>query len=180
VSENARVHVTEAIRLAGLMGDTSHFTDYSRDRGTAVHLLTQLDDEGDLDESSVDPALAPYLVGWRKFKAEYRPAWTGIELPVEHPIYPFCGRLDRVGTINGGRHAVVDVKSGGSNPSHPVQLAAYQSCLPKANYLRIVVRLNGEGGYASDLFGAETYIADLSVFLSAVNLWSWKKKEGLL
>jgi hypothetical protein len=166
VSENARVHVTEAIRLAGLMGDTSHFNDYARDRGTAVHLLTQLDDEGDLDESSVDPALAPYLVGWRKFKAEFKPKWSMIEASLEHHAYPFCGRLDRFGTLAPGFLSVVDIKSGAKAPWHRVQLSAYQACL--------------KCGYSFDKYGFETHPQDLSVFVSAVNLWSWKKKEGLL
>ena len=70
-------------------------TDYElmerkRQIGTAVHIATQLDDEGYLVEASVDPLVAPYLAGWRKFRSEMAPEWESIEQMVYNPL-GFCG-----------------------------------------------------------------------------------------
>lgn len=93
--------------------------------GTAVHLACELSDLNQLDEAALDPALAPYLAGWRKFSREYGCVWDAIETRVYHPTLRYAGTLDRRGLV-GGNLAYVDIKSGTAlYPSVGPQLAAY-------------------------------------------------------
>ena len=77
-----RPGVTTILKKARLIDtDAPWFDEYSRDRGTAVHLACELWDLGTLDESTLDPVLVPYLDGWRLFMAETGAVWDdgGIE-----------------------------------------------------------------------------------------------------
>lgn len=93
--------------------------------GRAVHMASELDDEGILDEDALDPALRPYLAAWRLFKAEHRPEWEMIEQPMAHVTHRYAGTPDRVGIV-GGLRGVLDIKSTFMlYPTVGPQLAAY-------------------------------------------------------
>ena len=47
--------------------------------GTAVHLACELWDNGQLDEDALDPALVPYLAGWKQFSEDWKVEWTMVE-----------------------------------------------------------------------------------------------------
>lgn len=116
--------------------------------GTAVHRACELHDLDQLDESALDPALAPYLEGWRKFCRDYGCAWEAIETRVYHPTLRYAGTLDRCGLV-GGNLAYVDIKSGTAlYPTVGPQLAAYAAadCGNPGARKRYAVRLF-EGGY---------------------------------
>jgi hypothetical protein len=101
--------VTETLRAAGLI-DTSHYTEHARDRGTAVHAAVLYDDQGDLDESTLDPEVKPYLEQWREFKKHTRAGiitseaklWSGVDL--------YAGTLDKYLRLN-GRRTIIDIKT---------------------------------------------------------------------
>ena len=93
--------------------------------GTAVHRACELSDLGQLAEDDLDPALAPYLAGWRNFCRDHDCKWEEVEHQVYFETMQYAGTLDRVGTVDGAR-AIVDIKSGSSLfPSVGPQLAAY-------------------------------------------------------
>src|SRR5258705_10213940 len=60
---------SEIVKGVGLIDDR-WFTEQGCWRGSVVHAITQLDDENDLDEESVDPSLTGWLEAHRKFKRE--------------------------------------------------------------------------------------------------------------
>lgn len=126
-------HVTDIIKDAGLI-DTKWFTGLGRDRGTALHLATQLIDEGDLDRSSLDPFIVGGVAAYERFLAEMGPVILTTEEPVEHAAYRYCGTLDRRILLpyagDGMRPTVLDIKRGGPASWHPIQLAAYAHCFP--------------------------------------------------
>lgn len=93
--------------------------------GTAVHKACELDDLGDLEEALLDPALAPYLAGWRKFRREHASEWDLIEQPLFNPSLRYAGTPDRIGRVDGVL-AVVDIKSSSTLlPAVGPQTAAY-------------------------------------------------------
>ena len=115
--------------------------------GTAVHYACELHDTGRLDEEALDPELAPYLAGWRKFCSEHACTWDLIEQRVYHPTLRYAGTLDRRGNVD-GYPSMVDIKSGTSlYPSVGPQLAAYThaSSPTPAAYRRYAVRLYPDG-----------------------------------
>jgi hypothetical protein len=146
------VSVTQAIREAGLMGDTSFWTAEARDRGTFVHAMTQMADEGDLDEETLDPSLEPYLVAYRAFLADHRPTWSHIETPRADLALRYAGTVDRAGRLKGIKHPVVlDVKSGAPADWVRFQLSAYKHLvaaeLGAALIARYALYLSPDGSY---------------------------------
>ncbi len=122
---SAPLRVTEALKLAGLI-NTRYFTKEACDRGSAVHAAAHYLDEGDLDESTVDPRVRPYLEQYERWAREQ----VGLEVlaceeEVVHPTYGYAGRLDRRVRLN-GREGVLDLKTSASlAPSVGPQVAAY-------------------------------------------------------
>lgn len=162
-------HVTDILRDAGLI-DATWFTDWSRDRGTAVHEATRYDDEGDLDESSIDPAVAPRLAAYRAFRRDAQPVIHAIELPVEHDLHGYCGTVDRVVEI-AGRRGVLDIKPPSREPWHALQLAAYAACFDTA-MRRWSLHLHDDETYR---LVEHTDRNDARVFSAALTLVKWRR-----
>jgi hypothetical protein len=154
--------------------------------GTAVHKACELDDLGQLDEAALDPALAPYLAGWRKFSRDYRVIWSAIEKKVFHPQLRYAGALDRYGMVltmptENGRHvpAMVDIKSGSAlYPSVGPQLAAYHRALNEASVTtrRLAVQLKPDGTYFAKWHEDPN---DFAVFCSLLTLTNWCAKHSI-
>lgn len=158
----------------------SPLTDFSRvpphvlqaaaDFGKAVHRACELDDLGELDETTLDDALLPYLQAWRKFSAEHDVQWEQIERPVYHATMRYAGTPDRFGKVN-GRPAVVDIKSTAQlYPSVGPQLAAYANALQNPYADRIAVQLKADGTYVAKPYKDPT---DWPVFASLMTLRNW-------
>ena len=173
--------VTQCLRAAGLI-DTTWFTDLGRWRGSAVHLACQLDDEGDLDEGDLDPRIVPHLAAYRDFKRDYTFIPDEIEQARYNATFGYVGTPDRVGRVMLGTNecpAIVDLKVGGSVPAYALQLAGYANLLPEPRkHLRLKVWL-GPGRYNVHQYSPATFGADLNVFLSAVAITQWKRKENV-
>lgn len=156
--------------------------------GTAVHYACELDDRNQLDELDLDPALQPYLAGWRLFSKDWRVKWDGIEEQVYHSKLKYAGTLDRRGTVTEpGRRfplalpAIVDIKSSTQlYPSVGPQLAAYASAVndtPKPHYfLRLAVQLKADGSYIAKVY---TDPSDFALFASLLTLQSWCSRHGV-
>jgi hypothetical protein len=98
-------------------------TRYALERGTALHKACELDDQGDLEESSVDSACTGFLKAWRKFKAD-----TGaIIYFMERPVYSalgYAGTIDR-GLVLNGKDCILDLKCNALPSWIGLQLGAY-------------------------------------------------------
>lgn len=102
------------------------------DRGTKVHKATALDDLDDLDEQSLDPALAGYVKSWRLLVCSIGMQILSVEEQVYHPLLNYAGTMDRRALIR-ARHSVIDIKAGTKLPSHGVQTAGYRKAWNAAN-----------------------------------------------
>jgi len=122
-------HVTSILSAAGLV-DTTWYTDYARERGSALHLAMQYLDEGDLDWRTVPPDVLPRLRQYQIFRDEMKPEILSIEEAVENEALRYCGRLDRRIKI-AGREGILDMKSPSRCAWHPLQLAMYAACFPR-------------------------------------------------
>lgn len=175
-------HVTGVLKGVGLI-DTTFLSEFGRDRGTAVHQATALDDVADLDEGSVDPHVAPYLAAWRRFRAESSPiTFPKIEHRVRHELYGYLGTADRVARFRGSDW-VIDLKTGGPEPWHALQLAAYalaylgRTSLAGSGVRCAAVYLRDDATYR--FMPYEDY-SDGDAWLVALSLYNWKLKHGLL
>ena len=149
-----------------------------RQLGSAVHRMTELHDQDDLDESSLSDVMLKYLAGWKKFRADTGFVPQTIEQRMYHPQFGYCGTSDRTGIIS-RKKAVIDIKKMMTlGKVIGIQLAAYQA----------MHNLKGEGithRYALGLrpdgsYRLEPYLdpKDFNVFLSLLNILDWKKQNG--
>lgn len=170
------VSVTQVLDLAGLSGGP--WPEGASARGTAVHLATEYDDMGDLDESSLDPAIAGYLDAWRRFVRESRFDASLIEHRAYHQTHLYAGTIDRVGHFGDGKPVVLDIKSGVEHPSHSLQLAAYAFLLDEPmRYERMAVYLRPDGSYRLLRFDRLKLASDFTLFVSALNITRWKQEN---
>jgi hypothetical protein len=143
--------------------------------GTAVHSVTEFDDKGILGD--YDPKLEPALFAWRKFKKDLKVELINayIELKVFSKKFLYAGTLDRILLIS-GVHWLIDIKTGGRMPSHPIQSAAYETAFREIFKFRKKIRracvyLIG-GKYR---IVEHTSVLDWNIFLSALNITKYKK-----
>lgn len=145
--------------------------------GTAVHRMTELHDNDDLDEESLSEELRPYLAGWKKFRAECQFEPVTVEHRMSHPVYRYAGTSDRTGVIK-GRLAVLDIKKMMVlGPHIGPQLAAYEK-LHQSEGLNVLDRfalgLRQDGSYRLQPF---TDPLDWQCFLSHLTIRNWKAKH---
>lgn len=101
--------------------------EYARNRGTAVHeALQMLDLTGDLEWT---PEITPYIQAYLEWLSVYKPTWTAVEKMVFCEELWYAGTLDRMGYLNDGKLAVVDIKT-----SQPTKEAYVSVCLQTLAY----------------------------------------------
>lgn len=147
-----------------------HVLQAASDFGTAVHLMCELNDLGELDVSSVDDALIPYLRAWQKFSDDHQVEWDAIEEQVYHQTLGYAGTLDRRGRVN-GLATMLDIKSSVQlYPSVGPQLAAYQQASKAPTICRMAVQLKADGNYVAKKYEDPS---DWPVFCSLLTLRNW-------
>jgi hypothetical protein len=154
--------------------------------GRAVHLACELDDLGDLDRPTLDPALEPYLQAWERFCMDAGAQWTHVEARVFNSRLRYAGTLDRFGTLQGlngrafpegPRKAVVDIKSTAQlYPAVGPQLAAYADALNQPSALRVAVQLKPDGSYTAKVYDDPS---DWPTFVSLLTLRNWCAKHNI-
>lgn len=171
--------VLESERLVDLDGVPEALLEYSRGLGKAVHRATELNDVGDLDDATLDPAIEPYLKAWKRFRYDTGFVVESLERVVFNPVYRYAGTLDRLGRFGGGRgvSAIIDIKTGAPRKSTGYQLAAYLGALPiveQRNRRRFACHLLADGRYA-----LVEYVkpSDWNVFLAALTLYNVRKEK---
>lgn len=83
---------------------------WKRELGIAVHKACELYDRDELDEEQLDPAIVPYLEGYKRFCVDHRPHWVATEELVVDRNGRYAGTLDRAGEVL-GEPAVLDIKT---------------------------------------------------------------------
>lgn len=153
----------------------------AREFGQHVHRAVELDSKGELDEESLDPALAEYLAGWRLFLRERKARVVASELRVCSRKLRYAGTLDALVEI-AGRLTLIDVKSGAVpiltvGPQTAAYLKALRECWPSMSKTvlppslpRACVRLMPNDYQFVPLRDGR----DWNVFLSALNIHQWR------
>lgn len=147
-----------------------------RQLGTAVHLACELDDDGDLDDDSLDPALVPYVAAWRKFKADTGAVVLVNEKQLAHEDLRYAGTVDRVVSV-GREPWLVDLKtSADPHAAYGVQLAGYEELLRKASRMQVdtraTVHLRDDGTFRLHQF---TNPNDAACFRALLSIHHWKE-----
>ncbi len=162
-------NVSEILTVAGLKEKPRYVSqehwDWKAEIGKAAHKATEYDDQGILEESSVDKQIRPYLEGWREFKKDFRidPAeFTEIELVVYSLDGWYAGMMDRR-----WKKRVLDIKTGVGNTTTGAQLAAYSEA-----YKSMTGEESGDG-WAVHINDKGSY--DLKVYPLAEHAPKWRQ-----
>lgn len=165
--------------------------------GDYVHKATALDDQGILDVDTLDPALVPYVEGWRKFRRDMRYTPILTEERVHSLKYGYAGTLDSLGyfdTNESGPFALIDKKRVDTlYPSVGPQTAAYEKAidfgkLTNKSWGSLAVTAPGllVKRYAVQLFDTGKYKltalndpSDFSTFLSCLQIYNFKRRHGI-
>lgn len=152
--------------------------EYRRQLGTAAHAAIALDVAGELDPETVDPAVLPYLEGWRRYRRESGFVPRETEVVVWHEVYHYAGTFDHLGTI-GPAWYLIDTKTGSDQDADLAgpQTAAYLEAAHAAMSVphtvkRASVHLKDDGIYR---VVPHTSRRDWNVFLAALELFNFTK-----
>ena len=138
--------VTHILQEVGII-DTRWYNKEGANRGTDIHLMTEMIDEGIMDYLDViDSEYEGWLNAYYAFETDNKIEIKEIELPVKYEgNYPYQGHLDRIMLINGEEY-IVDIKTGQIVNWNGIQLAAYGMAYnPKIK--RAVLKLSKDGTY---------------------------------
>lgn len=149
-----------------------------RDLGRAVHTACEYDDEDDLDDSTIDASMAPYIAAYRAFKRDVKPVVVMNERKLYSRKYRYAGTIDRRFIID-GQPWTVDLKTTATmSPAVGLQLAAYDRLAQEeiGEKSRMgALQLKPDGKYKLHPF---TKTGDFAVFLSLLNVHNWKAQNG--
>lgn len=162
-------------QLQYLQGIPWEVLEAAREFGTHVHQACHLLNQGDLDEDSLDPALVPYLNGYKRFLSETGFVVTGSEILVYNQTARYAGQLDFTGSFRGTTW-VVDIKSGVVPSTVGAQVAAYQAALQSSMKprRRACLQLLPD----DYKFIEQKDVSDFSLFLSALNCYRHNQKHN--
>lgn len=160
------------------------FTEAVRDRGSRVHAAIALDVVDALDDDTLDPGLAPYVAGWRRYVTESGIAVEHSEVRICDPIAGYAGTLDLVVrepavARQPTRRTLLDIKPA-IYPSVGPQTAAYARCAralyPDPVLLgRAALVLPGDGTYTRvPLVDRD----DELTFLAALRIFQWRASHA--
>lgn len=178
--------VSTVLTEMGLQG-SDWYTEADRLRGQAVHrLCTDYIIPGRWSPKGTSEALIPYGKAFQDFLREtgFRPMF--IEQTVCSETYGLAGRLDMFGIAEDGSYWLPDIKSGEPQPAWKLQTALYEFMAHDSNLLnhkhanytkRVALRLQPDGRYRMQ-FSEDP--KDLTLALGAVNLYNWRKNNGLI
>jgi hypothetical protein len=144
--------------------------------GRHVHAACEYDDQGDLDEDSIEDEVAGYLNGWRAFRRDTHCTVLAVEKRVFEPRLQYAGTLDRLLLIEGVRW-LVDLKTCFTTPiTAGPQTAAYLRALGDTSITRrAALRLRPDGTYRFDpLTGPD----DWSAFMACLTLHRYKESHA--
>jgi hypothetical protein len=139
--------------------------DLKREIGTALHADAHAFDDDDLDWSTVDPRVEPYVRAWATFRENTRLVPVTRERRVFHPTLGYAGTLDGIFEQPNGRLVLADIKTGDPTASG----CAYQTAAYLAAY-RWGVQLTPERRVPYRIFPYEAF-DDFAKFQSFVTTY---------
>lgn len=165
--------VTAALCQSGIC-DFSFLDEELRERsmarGTSVHWLTRLHDEGCLDYRRVPKAMRGYRKAWIKFRENtgFVPDPNWIERSFISPM-GYAGTVDRKGSCAGMHYFVLDLKTENIPVHTKYQLALYAKAIHVLN--RMAVALRSDGTYTVKIYPISELGVDYAIGVEAVRRW---------
>ena len=171
------LHVTECFQAVGAV-NYDYCSEIARERGRDVHLATAYDDNGTLDESTVNAEIGGHLESWRQARRDLKLEILHIEARIT--VNDVTGQPDRV-VLREGKLTVVEIKSGAPDAVAALQLAAYGDLYTDEVVRRIVVHTQSNGTpkiYGELDYPYLCYRSDVITFRSMARTAAWNVLHG--
>ena len=123
VTEIAVPSVTQILKTVGLISSYPIPSQYA-ERGTEIHELTELVDQGKFLPEFASDEVYPYISSYEQFLDEHEVNILGSESMVFSELHFYAGIYDRLCELDGDL-VLVDIKTGGKERWHRVQLGMY-------------------------------------------------------
>ncbi len=152
-----------------------HYTEFSRQRGRAVHKGVELLERGILNWDTVDTRIEGYIRAYQKAKKQMsiRPNPDELERIVFHPNYRFAGRIDIIDRPN---RRIIDIKSGTHVPEVVLQQGGYKLALEDDDIEdRLVLYLKADGSYRPVWCRNPE---DIRAFIHVLGCYYWGQANG--
>ena len=172
--------VTQIIKAEGLMPNypDNGAGKFAMQRGTFVHEIVELYIEGALDVATIDPHLKPYFDAFVAWYTQFCvQTINSCEEKLFNPSLKYCGTSD-LNIERAGATWLIDIKTGAPSTWHNIQLAGYALCYPVTSPVRAILYLQPDGKYK--MVAVRQIKQDDALFISAVNLYHWKKNNNIL
>jgi hypothetical protein len=168
--------LTSTIAEAGIISNWG--SEWYLTKGTAVHLATELWDKGTLDESTVDPQIVGYLESWKQFRKDQHYTPSHIEYTIYHPELLVATKIDRL--------PLLDIKSGGPEPWHILQVAFQRECL-RIHKMDEKFRMNPMDVYLDPdgrsptikVYKTSEMMEAFKVYASMLYFIRWRRQKGV-
>lgn len=172
--------VTEILKDNGLV-DYSFCTELARERGSSAHEAIHFATEGELDRTSLDPIITPFVNSAERFLADVEAEPIMAEAVVFSALFGYAGKLDLLCYLRRRRIlAVVDWKTGSVPPATGLQLAGYGGAWHEMTgepvMERFAVQLTPEHDVPYKIHEF-TDRGDLAVFRGAAAVTNWRRKH---
>ena len=167
--------VTQVLARAGLCDYSfvdAETREYSMKRGTSVHWMTQLEDQGALNYRSVPKSLRGYRKAYKLWKERsgFKPVFIEMQFVSR---FGYAGIIDRFGTLPPAHYqgTIVDLKTGPVQNWTRYQLTAYSVVAAGDDpvraqvFRRIALRLSDDGTYNVREFPMSTWKLDWAKFM---------------
>jgi hypothetical protein len=113
--------------------------------GTLIHKVCSKWDTQELDITSLNPLLLPYLEAWISFIDDYKIEWIAVEYQSYSSKWGFGFQLDRIGKVNKGKFSgkiiVADIKTGTYSDAVRYQLGGYEIGWNELGTQKVTVRI---------------------------------------
>ena len=161
----------------------------AQERGSKVHKMCALDDNGTANGYTFPEELVGYLSAWRSYKVTTGAVILSTEHLVWNPRSNYTGTFDSFLEDGSGIYWLIDRKTGPAHKAHEVQLGAYWEALkvsakeilpPDIDISKVrfaSVHLKVDGSYKIEPHDA---LMGWVTFTHCLNLYNWKFQNGYL
>lgn len=161
--------------------DYSFCTEFARERGSAAHEAIHFVMDGDIDRTSIDPAILPFVRAAEAFAEDMGLEPVMAEAVVFSALYGYAGKADLFAFLRGRRRlCCIDWKTGAVPPATGLQLAGYSGAwlemTGEAVIDRLAVQLTPEHSVPYKVHEF-TDRGDLAVFRGAAACTNWRRKH---
>lgn len=174
--------ISEILKGVGLIDDR-FYNDEAALQGTYIHKATALWDRGTLDEDTLDPAIKPYLEGWKAYRAQSGIRPVEIEQPRYSEIFGFAGTPDRISDAANGHRVIEEIKTGYEATWWDYQRVGQDILVNGTRFNDcdlVVVRLFGNGRISAHVMEARERSKLRGEFLALLTTFNIKRNLGLI